>query len=352
MTLPLFDDVPAIASGLEPETGGTFRIFNYPEYNGPDVLKAFGKKYGVKVEVTTFTTMDEAVAKLRTGGAAFDIFFPTTDVVGKTVQGKLLQPVNPSYVTGLKNVWPQLQSPFYDVGSQYTVPYTVYTTGIMYRADKVDAPTGATGGYDLLWDEAFKGKAWLLDDKRETLAMAMLRGAMTTDVNTEDPAVIAQAQQSLSELVDLVNIKLGITAYTLRARGRRHGLPGVVRATRSTGSTTCPKGADASRPRLLVPAGRARSRSGSDTIAIPADAAKPVLAHHFLDYMLQPENAVANFGYTGYQPPQNTVDPDVPGVRRVHRAQPRPTVVRPEDYATAQSSCRLSPQVTPLWDTA
>ena len=76
-TLPLFDDIPAIASGLEPETGGTFRIFNYPEYNGPDVLKAFGKKYGVKVEVTTFTTMSEAVDKLRLGATDFDIFFPT-----------------------------------------------------------------------------------------------------------------------------------------------------------------------------------------------------------------------------------------------------------------------------------
>ena len=91
-TLPLFDDLPAVASGLEPETGGTFRIFNYPEYNGPDVLKAFGKQYGVKVEVTTFTTMSEAVDKLKLGATDFDVFFPTPDILGKAVAGKLLQP--------------------------------------------------------------------------------------------------------------------------------------------------------------------------------------------------------------------------------------------------------------------
>ena len=109
------------------------------------------------------------------------------------------------------------------------MPYTVYTTGIMYRADRVTPGSGPNGGYDMLWDATNKGKAYIIDDNREALVMAMLRGAMTTDVNTEDPAIIDKAQASLAELVDLVNIKLGIQAYSLGARGHGRRPPVLVR---------------------------------------------------------------------------------------------------------------------------
>ena len=50
VTLKRWED--PIASGMKPETGGTFTIFNYPAYIDPAVLKAFGKKYDVTVKVT------------------------------------------------------------------------------------------------------------------------------------------------------------------------------------------------------------------------------------------------------------------------------------------------------------
>ena len=49
----------------------------------------------------------------------------------------LIQPLNHSYVPNLENVWPEYQDPWYDQGAQYTVPYTVYTTGVL------TAPTGS-----------------------------------------------------------------------------------------------------------------------------------------------------------------------------------------------------------------
>src|SRR5690349_3775967 len=66
--LPLHADVPAIADGLAPETGGVLKIFNYAEYLNPDLVTAFGQEHGVEVEVTTFVTQDEALAKLATPG--------------------------------------------------------------------------------------------------------------------------------------------------------------------------------------------------------------------------------------------------------------------------------------------
>ena len=34
----------------------------------------------------------------------------------------------------------------------------------------------------------------------------------------------------------------------------------------------------------------------------------PVLAHLFIDHMLDEKNSLKNFGYIGYQPPQNALD--------------------------------------------
>src|SRR5213596_3157171 len=54
VTWPLSKDNPAIKSGLAPEQNATLRLFNWVAYINPDCLKAFGKKYNCKVEVTTF----------------------------------------------------------------------------------------------------------------------------------------------------------------------------------------------------------------------------------------------------------------------------------------------------------
>src|SRR5262245_33693858 len=163
-TLPLFDDRPAIEDGLEPESG-TLKLYNYAEYINPDTVAAFEKEHDVKVEITTFATMDEAVEKLRTGGTKFDVFFPTPDVIGKVVAGKLLEPINRSYITNFTNVWPELQDPFYDKGSRYSVPYTLYTTGVAFRRDRVETePSKLPNGYDIIWDSRYKGRTYILDD--------------------------------------------------------------------------------------------------------------------------------------------------------------------------------------------
>ena len=46
VTLPTFDDIPAIADGLDPETG-TLKIFNYAEYIAPRRSRGVRREYGV-----------------------------------------------------------------------------------------------------------------------------------------------------------------------------------------------------------------------------------------------------------------------------------------------------------------
>jgi spermidine/putrescine transport system substrate-binding protein len=152
VTLPIFDDNPAIEDGLQPEKASALRVLNYADYMAPGVKKDFQEKYGAEVQVTPYNNYDEMLTKISAPGAEFDVVFPGPSVMSRMVYGKLLQPLNQSYVPNLKNAWPEYQDPWYDLGSQYSVPYTVYTTGIGYRADLVSDPSE---GYKMLWNEEY-----------------------------------------------------------------------------------------------------------------------------------------------------------------------------------------------------
>ena len=343
-TLPLHSDVPAIKDGLSPEKGGTLKVFNYPEYLSPDVTRAFGEEHGVEVEVTTFTTQDEAIAKLRTAGTAFDVYFPTPDIVGKLVAGKLLQPLNRSYLTNLGNAWPELQDPFYDKGSRYTVPYTAYTTGILYRADRVTSVPA--NGWDLVWDPAYKGQTYVLDDGREGLALAMLKVGRT-DLNTEDPAVIRAAGEELMKLNSAVNVKVSAGGYQLVAEGQatvHHAWSGdAVNAQSYLGESVA-----ADVLAYWFPADR-KGPVGTDTIAIPRSAEKPVLAHLFLNHMIDNDVALENFGFTGYQPALSVVTPEKMIADEFISENLSSAIVSPEHYRDGLQELQLSPAGDRLW---
>ena len=150
-----------------------------------------------------------------------DVTNISLDRLGQAVAGKLLKPVNPDYVPNLKkNVWPTLQSPFYDVESRYTVPYTIYSTGIGWRSDKVKEDIAhLENPWSIFWNsQAYKGYVGVLDDSREALGMALLY-AKNYDVNTEDPVVIDKALADLKALIPICNPKINITEYQTLPEG-------------------------------------------------------------------------------------------------------------------------------------
>ena len=99
VTLPIFDDNQPIADGLEPEKADALRVLNYADYMAPGVMKDFEEKYGAEVQVTPYVNYDEMLTKISAPGAEFDVVFPGPSVLSRMVYGKLLQPLNQSYLT-------------------------------------------------------------------------------------------------------------------------------------------------------------------------------------------------------------------------------------------------------------
>lgn len=353
---PLFDGLAPIESGLDLEEG-PLRIYNWADYINVDTLKAFRKEFDVDYELTTFYNLDEALRKLSTGDFQADVFFPTAPVLPKYVAGKLLQPLNHDYLPNLDaNVWPILADPYYDVGSQYSVPYAIYQTGLAWRTDEVDLdPDSMENPWDVFWDPQFKGKVGLYDDDRETLSVALYHNGLM-DPNTSDRDALQAAGAALAELVDLVNIRYSIDGAYIKLPEGKVAIHHAWSGDMVNAQYYMPEGQDASVLRYMWPPKGAASTTGglvaNDCMAVTANAEHPVLAHTFLNFMLDNDNALANFGWTGYQPPLTAINPESLVADEYVPENFQEAIVREEDFDIGQVPLQLTPQVDQLWKQA
>jgi spermidine/putrescine transport system substrate-binding protein len=349
VTLPRIGD--HVATGAKPERGGELHVYNYADYLNPAVLKAFGKREGVSVRVTTFQSVDEAFSKLSSGRLKFDVIFSSPDQLSRLVGRRLLQPLNFDLIPNLRaNAWAELHSPFYDIGPRYSVPYTVYTTGIGWRRDKLAFdPSRLDQPWDAFWQAGrYRGRVGILDDSREAPGMALMRRGVS-DINTEDPAALHQALADLQELDRLTRVKVAISEYETLPSGRMWLHQAWSGDLLNAVIAYLPKGTS---PDVL---GYWYQPTGgpifNDTISVAAGAEKPVIAHRFLDYLLDTKVAYENFvGYVGYQPPLTGIDADLLFKRGVLPPSLRTTIVTHEDYANGSAYLTLSATGQQLWD--
>ena len=215
VTWPIFNENLPIKSNLQPETGATLQIYNWVAYINQAVVNNFAKKYNCKVQVTTFNTMNEALSKLRSGGVSFDILIGlTVNELGQVIKSKLAQPLNHSYLPHIRQAWPDFTNPFYDQRWQYTIPYTIYTTGISWRKDYVhENPYAMRNPSAMPWQSKYRGNVAILDDYREGISLGLMKNGLF-DLNTTDQRQIALSRRSLQQLSSLVNVRIDNNDYT------------------------------------------------------------------------------------------------------------------------------------------
>ncbi|HZZ96438.1 MAG TPA: spermidine/putrescine ABC transporter substrate-binding protein [Jatrophihabitantaceae bacterium] len=300
-----------IADNLTPERNATLRLYNYADYIAPAAIKAFEKKYArynVNVTVSTFNDTDEAITKIRTGAVPYDIYFPSYDQISRLVAAELVRPLNHSYLTNIDKVWATFQNPWYDQRWRYTVPYTVYTTGIGWRTDKVSTDIASLANpYDALWDAKYRGETAVIDDWHTAMAMCLLR-AGKNDINTASSADLQVISQQLSELQRTSQPKVTITMYNDLPAGQL-GQCQMWSGDVINAQYYLPKHTPVSLLRYWFPPD-GHGMVDNDLMVILRDGKNPVLAHLFVQFMLDTKNALTNFSFVGYQPPQRSLVPD------------------------------------------
>ena len=344
VTWPLYPDNKAIASGLEPEEGATLRLYNWAAYVNEAVVKSFCKKYNCKYSLTTYNTMSEALAKLSSGQLQFDVFFPTVAVLGQLVAAKMIRPLNHSYIPNIANAWTDYRNPFYDQGWRYTTPYSIYTSGMAWRKDKVNlAPS-----WNMPWQGApYAGKVAVLDDYRETISLALLR-AGNLDLNTTNTAQIHAAGKALSQLSALTNVRIDNNDYTDVPTGKtwiHHAWSGDM----ASAYEYLPKGTSVDTLGYWFPANR-KGPVANDLMVNLTGGANPVLSHLFINYMLDVHNALENYSFVGYMQPLTGVTPKKLTSEQLLPPQLASTVVLPDYFRNGLFQLELPSAADAVWE--
>ena len=308
MVWPILAANKPIAGGLPPEEYATFKVLAWAHRLSHNCLDAFSKAYRCEVQVTSYTSMAQALSILRRRSDQFDVFVGApTELIGPLVGRAQIQPLNQSYIPNMREAWPVFTDPYYDSHWQYTVPYSVFTTGIAWRKDYVDLdPYALANGWEFPWRAAIKGKTGVLDDYRAAIGLALLKDN-DDQLNSSDPYLLNQARDALIDLDGLVDLQINNKTVAELASGRsyiHHAWSGQVIAA----AKRLPRGVPADVLGYWFPPDGA-GPVANDTMTILRSARNPVLSHLFLNFMLDRHNALTNITATGFTQPLTYVTP-------------------------------------------
>jgi spermidine/putrescine transport system substrate-binding protein len=202
-----------------------------------------------------------------------------------------------------------------------------------------------------MWMEGPKisGLVGMLDDQHDGLALGLLRNGVT-DVNTENANQINAAAASISDLVSKANLKFDTNEYQQLADGAlwlHQAWSGDVAAI----PYYTPKGVPPTAFAYWWPKD-GRGPIDNDMMSVVRGGKNPVLAHLFLNHVLDVEQAFSNFSYISYQQPLNAMTPAAVVKRGLVAANLQNTLIEEAQFKTGLVSGPLSTNGATLWENA
>ncbi|MBQ5684169.1 MAG: extracellular solute-binding protein, partial [Clostridia bacterium] len=114
-----------------PYRGTTLNVYNWGEYisdggeGSLDVNKKFEGLTGIKVNYTNFDSNEDMYAKLKSGGANYDVVVPSDYMIERLINEGLLEKLDYSQIPNFKYIDPKYKGLYYDPKDEYTVAYNV-----------------------------------------------------------------------------------------------------------------------------------------------------------------------------------------------------------------------------------
>ena len=150
-------------------------VYNWGEYisNGSDdsvdVVAAFEKLTGIKVNYTTFDSNESMYAKLKSGAANYDVVIPSDYMVAKMIAEGMLKPLNYDNIPNFKKINQEYVNPDYDRRMPTPCPICSAPPAsfITHHGGQKRPPSWAD-----LWDEQYAGNILMFNNSRDAFAIA------------------------------------------------------------------------------------------------------------------------------------------------------------------------------------
>ena len=166
-----------------------------------DIITAFEEAYPhIDVNYSEYASNEELYSKLSTGGLVVDLIIPSDYMIARMISEDMLLELDFDNIPNYANVNSAYKNQTYDPENKYSVPYTWGTVGIIYNSKFVDEAD--VTGWDLLWNEKYKGQILMFDNSRDAFGIAQYK--LGIDVNTTDKAELQRCADELAKQRPLV----------------------------------------------------------------------------------------------------------------------------------------------------
>jgi len=137
-------------------------VYSDPVYPNKTIgFRDYEKKTGVKIEFTPFSNMDDIISAAESE-QDYDVFIISNEGISLLHDMGLVNSIDLGAISNYQNLhhnlkhtnWSQFES------KTYAVPWAWGPTGLMYNKDVIKNPNS----WNVLWDDAYKGKVAMWDD--------------------------------------------------------------------------------------------------------------------------------------------------------------------------------------------
>ena len=274
-------------------------FYNWSDYIDPSILEDFKAEFGVTVNMETYDSNEDLLAKIRPGSSGYDVIVPSDYAVDILIKEGKVAKLDKANIPNLRHIDPNYLSLYYDPGNDYSVPYFVGTTGMAYNKKSFPAPPDSWAAlFDPAQLEQVKGKVTMLDDERETIGAALIY--LGKSINETDPAALAAAEELLKQQ------KPYLAAYNSSDFNRKlageeivlaHGWNGSA-GQAYTGLDDFPGNANIG---FVIP--KEGGTIWQDNLMVVGDSRNQYTAEVFINYLLEPRVAARNADYILYGTP-------------------------------------------------
>lgn len=279
--------------------GTVLNVYNWGEYIDDEevvVVSEFERLTGCDVNYTTFESNENMYSKLSGGGVSYDIIIPSDYMVERLVSEDMLLPLDYNNIPNFDKYFDnEKYGHLIENGiKDYGVIYNVGTTILIYNKNFVkEKPTS----WKVLWDEQYQGKVLMFNNPRDSFAIAQfILGQSINTTNKEDwdkAAELLMEQRKAVKpeyVMDEVFIKMESGEYAF-ATYYAGDYELMVENNPDLGFAFPEEGVN----------------TFYDAMCIPSASQNKKGAEAFINFMLEPEIALANAEYIYYATPNKAV---------------------------------------------
>ncbi|MBO5657648.1 MAG: ABC transporter substrate-binding protein [Agathobacter sp.] len=274
------------------DNGNTLTVLNYGKYIDEGVLKQFETMTGIDVKYEEYESPEEMYTKYKTGAIDYDVICTSEYIIQKLIEEDEVLEMDYASLSNYGNLDQDIldMAKVYDPNNTYTVPYFYGTLGICYDTTKVTEEE--VSSWNVLWSEAHHNEIIMMNSVRDSFVPALKLCGY--GINESNEGKLREALGLLDAQFDTVYAYFVDEIGDEMISGNAHmalvysGEAGYAMDFNENLAYTIPEEG---------------SNLWIDSWFIPKTSKNTDAAMAFINFMCDPDAAMANFEYVYYASP-------------------------------------------------